>query len=78
MKRPADMSDSEWADYLQCQDEHDDLMSQVADREYQMESRLIDTYDEYEFDFGPLNPPTRKITGSRPAPSPPQPPSRRR
>jgi hypothetical protein len=81
VKRPADMSDSDWAEYLQCQDEHDDLMSQVADREYQMESGLIDSYDEFQFDFGPLpepKAPTRRITGSRPAPSPPPPPSRRR
>ncbi|MEE4544012.1 hypothetical protein V2S66_18800 [Streptomyces sp. V4-01] len=75
------MSDSEWADWQQCQDEHDDLMSQVADREYQMESGLIDSYDEYEFDFGPLpepNTPTRRTITSRLAPSPPPPPSRRR
>lgn len=81
MKRPAHFSDADWAEFQQCQDEHDDLMAQVADREYQMEVGQIDSYDEYEFDFGPLpepNTPTRKISNSRPAPSPPQPPSRRR
>lgn len=81
MKRPANLSDSEWADFQQCQDEEDDLLSQVADREYQMESGLIDSYDEFQFDFGPLpepKAPTRRITGSGPAPSPPPPPSRRR
>jgi hypothetical protein len=80
VKRPANLSDSEWADFQQCQDEDDDLMSQVADRENQMESGLIATYDEYEFDFGPLPEPKAptRVTGSRPAPSPPQPRSRRR
>jgi hypothetical protein len=75
------MSDSEWADYLQCQDEHDDLMSQVADRENQIENGLIDFYDEYEFDFSPLpipHAPARRIANSKPAPNVPQAPSRRR
>jgi hypothetical protein len=56
-------------------------MVQVADREYQMEVGQIDSYDEYEFDFSPLpesNTPTGRVIGTRPAPSPPQPSSRRR
>jgi hypothetical protein len=81
VKRPADFSDSEWADFQRCQAEDDDLMSQVADRENQMENGMIDSYGEYEFDFSPLpepNAPTPRITNSRPTPSQPQTPSRRR
>lgn len=51
MNRPAHFNDADWAEYQQCQAEHDDLMDQVADREAQMEQGLIDTYDEYDFDF---------------------------
>ncbi|MFJ4572076.1 hypothetical protein ACIP4W_11690 [Streptomyces sp. NPDC088846] len=51
MNRPANFSDADWAEYLQCQAEHADLMDQFTDREAQMEQGLLDTYDEYDFDF---------------------------
>lgn len=52
MHRPTDRSgwsEEDWAAYMQCQDEHDVMMAQVADREAQMEHGVIDSYDEYEF-----------------------------
>lgn len=52
MNRPANFSDADWAEYQQCQTEHDNLMDQFTDREAQMEQGLLDTYDEYAFDFG--------------------------
>ncbi|GCD41855.1 hypothetical protein [Streptomyces paromomycinus] len=64
MHRPAHFSDADWADYLQCQAEHDDLLDQVADREAQIEQGLIDTYDDYEFDFAS---PARTAQQPRPA-----------
>ncbi|MFJ1652678.1 hypothetical protein ACIOC2_14930 [Streptomyces sp. NPDC088337] len=48
------MSAGEWAEYQQCQAEHDDLMAQIADREAQMEHDLIAAHDEYELDFSPV------------------------
>ncbi|MEU3188428.1 hypothetical protein ABZ707_30175 [Streptomyces sp. NPDC006923] len=54
MNRPDHFSDADWAEYQQCQAEHDDLMAQVAKRKAQMEHDLVDAYDEYEFDFTPL------------------------
>ncbi|KOT79110.1 hypothetical protein ADK70_31860 [Streptomyces rimosus subsp. pseudoverticillatus] len=64
MKRPAHYSDTDWAEYQQCQAEHDDIMNQVADREAQIEQGLIDTYDDYEFDF---TSPARPAQQPRPA-----------
>ena len=73
LNRPAHFSDADWAEYQQCQAEHDDLMAQVAEREAQMEHGLIDAYDEYEFDFTPLAEPkpspTRRTPPLRHAPS---------
>ncbi|MEU9288316.1 hypothetical protein AB0D57_27355 [Streptomyces sp. NPDC048275] len=54
MKRPPHISAADWAEYQQCQAEHDDLMAQIADREAQMEHDLIAAYDEYELDFSPI------------------------
>ncbi|MFE6548282.1 hypothetical protein ACFVHS_07755 [Streptomyces sp. NPDC057746] len=54
LNRPAHFSDADWAEYQQCQAEHDDLMAQIAEREAQMEHDLIATYDEYELDFSPV------------------------
>ncbi|MBW1597284.1 hypothetical protein [Streptomyces sp. JJ38] len=45
-------------------------MTQVAEREAQMEHELIATYDEYEFDFSPLPEP-------QPSPARRTPPLRR-
>ncbi|KPI02866.1 hypothetical protein OK074_5016 [Actinobacteria bacterium OK074] len=56
MRRPADMSDDDWIEYQELEDDHNDLMAQCADREAQMENGLNDSYDEYEFDFSPLPP----------------------
>ncbi|MCA1223239.1 hypothetical protein [Streptomyces sp. 8L] len=72
MNRPTGLNETQWADYQQCQAEHDDLIQQVADREAQMENGLIDSYDEYEFDFSPL--PDHKpapVEGSSPRPPSP-------
>ncbi|MFE5097559.1 hypothetical protein ACFRCI_46655 [Streptomyces sp. NPDC056638] len=70
MNRPANFSDADWAEYQQCQTEHDDLMDQFTDREAQMEQGLLDTYDEYEFDFAPLSVqqphPARQLPPARP------------
>lgn len=76
MHRPRNLTDEEWADYQQCQDEHDDLMAQVADREAQMEAGLIDSYDEYEFTWEYPDPAPRP-QNSNAAPGPPIPPPRR-
>ncbi|WP_043267089.1 hypothetical protein [Streptomyces sp. CT34] len=57
--RPPNLTDEEWADYRQCQAEHDDLLSQVADREAQIEHGWIDSYDEYEFAWGEAVPGTQ-------------------
>jgi hypothetical protein len=65
MKRPPDWTDEEWADFRQCQDEHDDLMEQVADREAQLETSLIASYDEYEFTW---EEPDRTSWPHRPSP----------
>ncbi|NIY65594.1 hypothetical protein [Streptomyces malaysiensis] len=54
LNRPAHFSDADWAEYQQCQAEHDDLMAQIAEREAQMEHDLIATHDEYELDFSPV------------------------
>ncbi|MFJ8676322.1 hypothetical protein [Streptomyces sp. NPDC093589] len=51
--RPDHFSDADGAEYQQCQAEHEDLMAQAADREAQMEHGLIDTHDEYDFDYSP-------------------------
>ncbi|WP_414169091.1 hypothetical protein ACMATS_24710 [Streptoverticillium reticulum] len=49
MQRPANLTDVEWAEWLQCQEEDDELLAQVADREAKLEMGLIDSYDAYEF-----------------------------
>ena len=49
MQRPPNLTDAEWAEWLQCQEEEDELLAQVADREAKLEMGLIDSYDEYEF-----------------------------
>ncbi|MFF4371494.1 hypothetical protein [Streptomyces sp. NPDC001594] len=46
---PAGLSASDLTDYHQAQADHDDLMQQVADREFQMETGLIDSYGDYHF-----------------------------
>jgi hypothetical protein len=52
-------------------------MTQVADREAQMEHGLIDTYDEYDFDFTPRPEPKPHRTHQTP-PLHPAPASLRR
>ncbi|MGJ5751604.1 hypothetical protein FB563_4051 [Streptomyces puniciscabiei] len=49
MQRPPNLTDAEWAEWLQCQEEEDELLAQVADREARLETGVIDSYDEYEF-----------------------------
>lgn len=49
MQRPPNLTDAEWAEWLQCQEEEDELLAQVADREAKLEMGLTDSYDEYEF-----------------------------
>lgn len=43
------LSDQERRDYRQAQEEHDELMAQIADREAQVETGLIDSYSDYTF-----------------------------
>ncbi|MFB8017036.1 hypothetical protein ACFC36_00570 [Streptomyces rubiginosohelvolus] len=76
MKRPPHLSDADWADYQQCQAEHDDLMEQVADREAQLERELIPTYDKYELDFSTA--PTPDADPGRRTPPPSRSPATRR
>ncbi|MFB7481896.1 hypothetical protein ACFUEM_25110 [Streptomyces anulatus] len=72
MNRPTHLNDADWAEYQQCQAEHDDLVEQVADREAQLENDRIAAYDEYELDFGPAP------TNTRATPPPRLPPALRR
>ncbi|KUN02145.1 hypothetical protein AQI95_29180 [Streptomyces yokosukanensis] len=53
MQRPPNLTDEEWADYRQCQADEDSVLAQVADHEAQMETGLIDSYEEYEFNGEP-------------------------
>lgn len=51
-RRPAQyagLSAGEAADWQECQSDHDDLMAQLTDREAQIETGLIDTYEDYVF-----------------------------
>lgn len=76
LNRPAHFSDADWAEYQQCQAEHDHLMAQVADREAQLEDDLIAAYDEYELDFSPV--PKQETDLTRRTPPPHRLTSRRR
>ncbi|MFD6624776.1 hypothetical protein [Streptomyces diastaticus] len=76
MKRPPHYSDADWAEYQQCQAEHDDLMAQVAAREAQIEHDLINAADTYEFDFSPVPKPEADL--ARQTDPRHRPPSRRR
>ncbi len=76
LNRPAHFSDADWAEYQQCQAEHDDLVAQIAEREAQMEHDLIATYDEYELDFSPV--PKPEGTPARRTPPPHRTPTSRR
>lgn len=87
LNRPAHVSDTDWTEYQRCQAEHDDLMTQVADREAQIEFGFIDSHDDYEctWDYTPSTPvhPSSATSGrlpaavSHPAPTAPQQPRRR-
>ncbi|MFD5422230.1 hypothetical protein ACFWJT_29980 [Streptomyces sp. NPDC127069] len=60
---PTGLSAADLADYRQAQAEHEDLMQQVADREFQIEAGLIKSYADYRFawqseDLEPPRPPT--------------------
>ncbi|MFC9856236.1 MULTISPECIES: hypothetical protein [unclassified Streptomyces] len=69
LKRPPHFSDADWAEYQQCQAEHDDLMEQVADRESQLERELIPAYDEYQLDFSLVPTPDADPARRNPPPS---------
>ncbi|MDI3418605.1 hypothetical protein [Streptomyces luteolus] len=77
MPRPPHLTNAEWADYKQCQADHDDLMAQVANREAQMERSLIDAYEEYEFVFtSPVRPLQEPLSGRQIPPLPLRPSAR--
>ncbi|MFE8009039.1 hypothetical protein [Streptomyces sp. NPDC057418] len=76
LNRPAHFSDADWAEYQQCQAEHDDLMAQVADREAHLEHDRIATYDAYELDFTAL--PKLEDGPTRQTPPPHRSPASRR
>ncbi|MEV6535150.1 hypothetical protein AB0M86_37145 [Streptomyces sp. NPDC051639] len=75
-RRPTHFSDADWAEYQQCQAEHDDLMAQVADREAQLEHDLLAAYDDYDIDFSPV--PKPKADPARRTPPPHRTPALRR
>ncbi|MEU9000687.1 hypothetical protein [Streptomyces sp. NPDC048551] len=51
MQRPPELTEEEWADHRQCQAEENTVLTQVVDREAQLENGLIDSYDEYDFSW---------------------------
>lgn len=53
MRPPDHLSPQERADFLECQAEHDDLTAQLAIREAAIENGFIDSYDDFDFDYGP-------------------------
>lgn len=55
MRPPDHLSPEERADFLECQAEHLDLTAQLATREAQLDNGVIDSYDEFAFDDGPLD-----------------------
>lgn len=65
MTRPSDDPD-----YRQCEEEHLDLMSQLAMREAQIEQGIIDSYDDFPLDWD------RPAAAPRRADLPPSAPSR--
>lgn len=56
-EKPADWTAKEWADYQQCEDEHQDLMSQVQAREdsYERDEITDEEYRNWAFDYAPLS-----------------------
>lgn len=68
LNRPAHFSDADWADYQQCQADHDDLMAQTADREAHLEHDLIAVYDEYAVDLSPGPKPEADLARRTPPP----------
>lgn len=75
MHRPPDLSDEQWADYQaeyrRCQEEHDEVLTQVTDREAQIEHGLIDSYEDYEFTWDVWAPAERSSASRPPAPAAP-------
>ncbi|MFD9411542.1 hypothetical protein ACFWBN_31590 [Streptomyces sp. NPDC059989] len=47
--RPERLSADEATDWQECQNDHENLMAQLADREALIENGLIDSYEEYAF-----------------------------
>ncbi|WP_406161673.1 hypothetical protein [Streptomyces canus] len=74
LNRPAHFRDADWAEYQQCQAEHDDLMAQVADRAAQLQDDLIAA--QYELDSRPVPKPEADL--ARRTPPSHRPASRRR
>lgn len=48
---PAGLSAADLADYRQAQAEHDEEMRELADREFQIETGQINSYEEYRFSW---------------------------
>lgn len=46
---PSGLTGREQRDYLEAQNDHDELMQQVNDREALIENGLIDSYSDYSF-----------------------------
>ncbi|MCC2276218.1 hypothetical protein LKL35_12440 [Streptomyces sp. ET3-23] len=76
MQRPPNLTDAEWAEWLQRQGEEDELLAQVADREAQLETGVIDSYDEYEFtwEYADSDPRSHEGEPSTAQPGPATPP----
>ncbi|MER5782652.1 hypothetical protein ABT104_13130 [Streptomyces mobaraensis] len=76
MQRPPNLTDAQWAEWRQCQEEEDELLTQVADREAKLETGQIDSYDEYEFTWeSPGNasgPHGHEPTSAEPVPAAPR------
>ncbi|QHC18940.1 MULTISPECIES: hypothetical protein [unclassified Streptomyces] len=76
MKRPAHYSDADLAEDQQRQAEHDDVMTQVAAREAQIEHDLVTAADAYESDLSPVSKPEANL--ARPSDPRHRPSTRRR
>ncbi|OEJ30006.1 hypothetical protein BGK67_00115 [Streptomyces subrutilus] len=67
--RQRGLSAEEAADWQECQSDHSGLMAQLADREAQMETGLIDDYDAYQFTWDEEDPIPSQLSAQPPAPS---------
>ncbi|WP_327417551.1 hypothetical protein [Streptomyces sp. NBC_01233] len=55
MDRPPELSDADWADYQAAARDDASIQSELADREAQIESGLISSYEEYDFTWEPAD-----------------------